>query len=115
MDQPVPKVSREDVERVVRRDFPTGSFSEVLAILDGYGLEDYHQEKARVQLAVLKLADGSLEKLRREIEEAKCDFRDVLSAAEYPAYPWDAHKLPPQEQKRIIDSDWKQYAGWLNR
>lgn len=115
MDQPTPRVSRADVERIARRDFPHASFVEVLAILDKYGAEDYHREKDRVQLAVLKLAGGSREKLRREIEEAKCDYRDVLSPAEYPSYPWDARKLPAGERKKIIAADWKQYMDWLNR
>ena len=115
MDQPTPQVSRSDVERVVRRDFPANMFSEMLGILDQYGTEDYHREKERVQLAVLKLAGGSQERLRRAIEEAKCDYRDVLAPAEYPDYPWDAAKLPEKEQRRIIDGDWKQYSDWLSR
>jgi hypothetical protein len=115
MDQPTPKVSRADVERVALRDFSRASLVEVMAILDEYGAEDHHREKDRVQLAVLKLAGGRREMLRREIEAAKLDFRDILSPAEYPTYPWDADKLPPQEQKKIIAADWKQYTDWLNR
>jgi hypothetical protein len=41
---------------------------------DMFGLE-------RVRFAVLKLSGGKLEKLRREIEEAKKDWRDTLMAA----------------------------------
>lgn len=115
MDQPTPRVSRADVERIALRDFSSASLVEVLAILDEYGAEDHHREKDRVQLAVLKLSGGNRERLRREIEEAKCDYRDVLSPAEYPTYPWDAHKLPPEERKKIIAADLKQYTDWLNR
>jgi hypothetical protein len=35
----------------------------------------------RLQFAVLKLSDGSLEQLRREIEGAHFDWRDTLVAA----------------------------------
>lgn len=110
MDQPVPNVSRADVERVVRRDFADEDFDTILSLLDEYS----DSEKARVQLAILKLAKGSAECLLREIEQAKCDYRDVLASAEYPDYPWDAEKLPESDQKRIIQADWKQYDDWLN-
>ncbi len=60
MHQPTPSVSRADVERVVRRDFPKGAALEVLTALDRYGVEEYELERDRVQLAVLKLARGNL-------------------------------------------------------
>lgn len=115
MVQLTPKVSRADVERVLRRDFPSNLLSDVLQILDEYGTEEHHREKERVQLAVLKLSAGSQERLRREIQETKCDYRDVLSPAEYPDYPYHITALSNEEQKRIIDADWKQYSDWLNR
>ena len=44
--------------------------------MDKFGLE-------RVRFAVLKLSSGNLEKLRREVEEAKKDWRDTLMAADF--------------------------------
>jgi hypothetical protein len=111
-------VSHLDVQRVVRREFPEEEIAGVLTTLNEYGTEDYHREKERVQLAVLKLAGGSREKLRYEIEGAKCDYRDVLGPAEYPGYTKKAFridKLSEEEQKRLIDADWKQYQDWLSR
>jgi len=35
--EPTPKVTRDDVEQMVRRDFPAEQFAEVAAILDEYG------------------------------------------------------------------------------
>jgi hypothetical protein len=35
----------------------------------------------RIRFAVLKLSRGDLERLRREIEGAHCDWRDTLMAA----------------------------------
>jgi hypothetical protein len=112
--QPTPTVTRGDVERVIRRDFPAELFAQVLAVLDEYE----HRERERVQLAVLKLAGGSMKRLRYEIEGAKCDYRDVLSPAEYPSYTkkmFRMSKLPAEEQQRIIDADWKQYQDCLAR
>ena len=57
-----------------------------MVVLNEYGTEKWHLERYRVQLAALKLASGNLRKLRFAIEDAKKDYRDVLSAAEYPGY-----------------------------
>ena len=114
MDQPIPEVSRADVERIVRRDFAAAIFATVVAFLDDYEA-DNERGRSRVQLAMLKLADGSLEVLRREVAEAKRDYRDVLCAAEYPGFCWDSHRLPKEEREKIIDADWQQYTEWLNR
>jgi hypothetical protein len=114
--QPTPTVTSADVERIIRRDFPADRVPEVFAMLDEYGRESWHRETHRVRVAALKLAAGSMERLRYEIEGAKCDYRDVLAAAEYPGYfrrvPGPG-KLPVEEEQRIIDADWKQYHDWL--
>ena len=118
MNQPTPTVSRTDVERVVRRDFPADAFRDVITTLDKYGVEDYERERDRVQLAVLKLARGSLESLRRELDGAKCDYRDTLLSAEYPGYGkkmFHLDKASEEEKRRVIDADWKQYNDWLTR
>ena len=116
--QPHATVSRAEVERVVKRDFPPGQFDEVMATLDEYGTEDWQRERDRVQAAVLKLAGGSLEALRRHIEWAKRDYRDVLGPAEYPLYTkkmFRIGQLSAEERRRIIDADWKQYQEWFTR
>lgn len=116
MDQPTPKVTRNDVERVVRRDFGLDMVSEVLSILDEYGTEDYHRERDRVQLSVLKLAGGNRENLIREVALARSDYRDTLLAAEYPICAkkiFRMDRLPDEELKKIYDADWKRYTEWL--
>ena len=116
--QPIPQVTAEDVERVARRDFSADEHSTVMATLSEYGTEKWQREPARVHLAALKLADGSVQKLRACIELAKSDYRDVLAAAEYPAYHkigFRVGKLPAEEQGRIISSDWRQYEEWLKK
>lgn len=117
MNQPIPQISRADVARIAHRDFPAEAI-DVLKELDEYGSEEYHHGKERVQLAVLKLAAGSREMLRQELENAKCDYRDVLSPAEYPGYTrkwFHVQSLPETEQQRLIEADWKQYNDWLRQ
>ena len=115
-DQPVPDVTFNDVERIVRRDFPSEQFDTVMAMLKQYGTEKWHRESARVQLAILKLSHGDLHKLHIVIDVAKKDYRDVMAPAEYPEYSRRLHtrELPVEVQERIIRSDWDQYQKWLH-
>ena len=98
--QPVPKVTRRHVERIVRRDFPSEQFEEVMAILDKYGKEKFEVDIDRVQLDVLKLSSGKVDSLRKNTLAAKSDYRDVISAAEYPDHN--------------VEQDWQQYLSWAN-
>ena len=87
-------------------------------MLNEYGTEKWHREPTRVQLAALKVANGSVQKLRASIDSAKRDYRDTLAAAEYPAYfkiGFRVRELPEKERRRIIDEDWRQYEEWLKR
>ena len=116
--QPVPQITAADIERVVRRDFSEAQVDDVLAILAEYGTEQWHREPARVKLAALKLADGSLEKLRHAIARAKRDYRDVLGPAEYPKFSQQklrVVRLRSQERERIYTDDWQQYERWLRK
>lgn len=115
--QPAPKVSRSDVLRVVRRDFRGVPETEVVAVLDRYGTSDWQRERNRVQLAVLKLANGDLEALRQHTDIACSDYRDVLAAAEYPAYSQHSWSTPlaPGERAKTFEADWNQYQTWLQR
>ncbi|MBZ5530653.1 MAG: hypothetical protein LAO20_04410 [Acidobacteriia bacterium] len=114
----MPNVTPNDVERIVRREFQEEQFVTVMAILGRYGTEKHHREASRVQLAALKLASGSVDDLQSNIESATRDYRDILAYAEYPEYfkkGFRVAELPAEEQRRIIDSDWRQYDGWLRR
>ena len=112
--QHVPTVTRADVDRLVRRDFPH-HVTEVLSLLTDYGPDNDTQ---RVRAAILKLAKGNLGALRHEIAVADNDPRDVLAYAEYPGYMRRVpgrNKLPPDQEKQIIDADWAQYQEWFTR
>lgn len=116
--QPIPQVTPDDVERVVCRDFTAADYTTVTAMLNEYGTEKWHRESTRVRPAALKVANGSVQKLRACIDSAKQDYRDALAAAEYPAYckiGFRVRELPEKERRRIIDEDWRQYEEWLKR
>ena len=118
MNQPIPEVTETDVIRIVHREFPTKQFDAVMSILNEYGTEDWQRGANRVRLAVLKLADGDLRALRREIDTAKIDYRDALAYAEYPGYMQKVSpsaRLSEVEIEKIIRADWTQYQSWLNR
>jgi hypothetical protein len=118
VSQPTPDVTPDDVERVVRRDFPSDQVPNVTALLNERktGSLEYGP---RVQLAALKLANGSLEQLRACLETATRDYRDVLVPAEYPEYSRIVFRLHQKmsitEHNRVIKSDWRQYEEWLRR
>jgi hypothetical protein len=76
--------TREDVLAAVGEQFPDHDAATVLALLDRYGTRRPEPERERVQLAVLKLSGGDIEKLRHNLEVARQDYRDVLYWAEYP-------------------------------
>jgi hypothetical protein len=108
----LPDVTPGDVERVVRRDFRSEQFENVMIILKEYG------EGPRVRLAALKLANGDANKLQDWIDAAKRDYRDLLVAAEYPEHfkiRGARRQLPAKEEQRLVDADWRQYETWLRR
>jgi hypothetical protein len=111
-------VTAADIERVVRRDFAETQVADALAILAEYGPQPWHREPARVKLAALKLASGTLEGLRQAIDRAKLDYRDVLAPAEYPKYTqfgFRARRLRSRVQQQIFADDWRQYELWLKK
>ena len=90
---------------------------DILKILDRYGVEVDEDSRSRVQLAVLKLSDGDIDKLADLVQIAKKDYRDVLAWAEYPeemrTSPAEMKALPPKEVRAIRRRDREQYLQWL--
>jgi hypothetical protein len=76
----IPPCLRNRVAERIREDFPTHAQATVARLLDEYD----EREVERVQLAILHLAAGDVEKLRHYVQQAKLDYRDVLYWAEYP-------------------------------
>ena len=116
--QPIPKVGDEDVERIVRRDFPLALQEQVRAALARYGREPWEREPPRVRLAILRLAHGDAAAVERHLRVAKTDYRDVLAAAEYPGASIEWGKLSAltaDERAKLHAADWEQYRAWLAR
>jgi hypothetical protein len=112
--QPVPDVSLDDVKRIIQRDFPTLRVEHVIAAL---GELDNRWNSARVQLAALKLANGSLKVLKKRVAAANQDWRDVVVAAEHPGY-WKVNyksTMSKDKRQRIVDNDCVRYRSWLRR
>jgi hypothetical protein len=102
------------VEALVARLFKPEVRAEVANVLAQYGTQAHEREEIRVRVAVLKLSEGSLDRLRELVARATRDYRDVLAWAEYPeelrSPTW---RLPAAERARIRTADRAQYLAWL--
>lgn len=106
--------SRELVLKKLRASFGSAErAAEALVSLDRYGIEAWHRERERVQLAILKQCDGDLGRLRKLVELASSDYRDVLVGAEYPEQFAAPFNTPPAEMAIIRKRDREQYEAWL--
>ena len=74
--------TREAVIAAARAAFPSSDTKVIVELLDLYGTELYERERARAQLAILSLSQGSQDKLLQFIQAAKTDYRVVLSWVE---------------------------------
>lgn len=114
MRQPTPSVTENDVERIVRRDYPANVAGEILELIASISV----REKPRVVLACLKIASGNLDRLRGNLSSASGYYRELLGEAEYPLATrrWSRiQSLPEDEVRAIYDKDWRQYSEWLTR
>jgi len=58
------------------------------SMLLNYPTEAWHGEVERVRIGILRICQGNLERMRRLVDVAKRDYRDLLMLAEYmPADP----------------------------
>ncbi|WP_078816044.1 hypothetical protein [Prosthecobacter debontii] len=116
--QPCPKITKDDVHRIIRRDFGTNQVARVNAILSRYGEADWQREPDRVHLAILKMAQGDIEKVESCTTTACSDYRDVLVAAEYRRYAeltWPGRSTPALEQEKAAEEDRAECQAWLRR
>ncbi|MGI8688730.1 MAG: hypothetical protein ACR2M3_09135 [Thermomicrobiales bacterium] len=68
-----------EVVAAVAHSFPAEERAEALAILSAYGAGPDEPERTRVRLAIIRLSDGSLTRLRYFTDQAKQEYRDVLA------------------------------------
>jgi hypothetical protein len=101
--------------RIIEKMFPREEDQDlVVNILGQYGHEGFHPEVDRVRMAILKLAGKSPERVRYYTLMACRDYRDVLSAAEYPSLMVDFNlrKKDPDRYDELIIEDLRQYQEW---
>lgn len=77
-----------DVVAAVVRTFPAEERAEALAILSAYGVGPDEPDRTRVRLAIIRLSDGSLNRLQYFTDQAKQEYRDVIA--------WDAEIAAPR-------------------
>ena len=108
--------TRELVIAKVESMFPAEWRDIVLAELDRYP-GDSAEGRARVQLAVLKGANGDVEKVAEWIDVALRDFRDVIAPTEYPRQTAlgfvGTDALSAAEREEVIRRDREQWLEWL--
>lgn len=113
------KYKRDLVLTKIKKIFPHEAPSTIMSILDLCNSSDKNEEgRVRIQLAILKLCQGKIDKLKHYIEIAKSDYRDVIGPAEYPR-AWKigfvgTSKLDKSARQRLIEEDLRQYQDWLN-
>lgn len=114
MTQPVPTVTPDDIDRLVRRDFPGLDPVEVISKLHNY--RQTFGSNERVLAAILKLASGDASAVDRYVDAANADPRDVLAWAEYPRY---LNEVSPSttgaSRDFAVRADWEQYRSWFDR
>lgn len=75
------------------------------------------QSLEQIRLAVVKLANGNLDDLRRQVQTAKSDWRDVIMAAESPELMRigvvEYDRLDEQSRAALAARDRQQYLDWL--
>ena len=113
-----PYFRRELVEAKVKSLFPQRAPGEILKLLDIDMPPVFELE--RVQLDILKLSNGDIEKLHHYIELAKSerDFMKVINLAESPESSkrdLNDKDLFWGEHKKEIERDFRQYLKWLKK
>ena len=112
MRQATPAYQEQDLDRVIVRDYGSYESGGVKSILGRYGQKEWQREKLRVKMACLKLADGNIQALKKWVNVAGDDYRDIIALAEYPAY---MQAKTDAQKAKAIDTDWKALQIWLHR
>lgn len=96
----------------MKREFPDEEFATVMATLNEY-VPRYNDNPIPVRLAALRLANGSVSRLRDEIESAKRDYRDVILPAVYPSYSKIGGARLSSKKRKIFESERQKYEDWF--
>lgn len=111
--QPVAKVTTQQVEKLIAREFPEHIEEVTLKFYKVKG--DNSNGINRISAAILKLANRDLSSIDHYIEMANADSRDVLSQAEYRRFSkLGFDDFDKNRMKSIYLNDWLEYSNWLN-
>ena len=113
-----PLFTHDVVRKIIRREFPQHTESEVFDILKAYKPES-EEFANRVHLDSIKLSEGSLAELQQLIRVANQDFRDIVMPAENPrlhqmgvvAYAYSSE----DEKDQITNDDLNDYLTWIQK
>jgi hypothetical protein len=72
-----------DIESYVRRVFATGDQLAAIELLEGARSHDGSAANPRLQRCALFASDGTLKRLRYQVNGIAHDYRDVILEAEY--------------------------------
>ncbi len=112
--QPSASVTDKKLDWLIQRDYESKA-PEVKQKLQRI-TSDTHKGKNRISAAILKLSNKDCYKIDYYVAMSNCDFRDVISQAEYPRYSkFGFADLEEQNVKRIYLEDWTEYSKWLNK
>ncbi|WP_339815576.1 hypothetical protein [uncultured Imperialibacter sp.] len=112
--QQTAKISPELLDYLIRREFP----DDIMLVVSRLELLNSENDagRRRISAAVLKLANRDFNELDLLIDKANFDFRDVISAAEYPRN--SAHGFDEQTdemEKSQYRADLEDYSSWLDK
>ena len=115
MKQPTAFFSLKGINKIIRRDYSIYPIKDILKELNKYS--DY--EKYRVWAGILKLSNGNMNRLKKNVIKANNDYRDILAYSEYPEYSdkigFDDDKFTRKELNEIIKRDKQQLDIWRKR
>lgn len=116
---PAPNVTEEDVRRIVEREFAPVLWSHVHGLLKSHAGKHWDGPSPRIHCAAIRLANGNIDKLERELKLACIDFRDVVAPAESPRL-WKiglvgAQRLSSEAREELIVDDFDEYMEWLKK
>lgn len=115
--QPVAKISKELLDKLIRRDLPE-NYEMVKQKLDLIKSDSFNGQN-RLSAAVLKLSNGDLNKIDSYIEMCNSDYRNVVSEAEYPRVSKigfiDMEQTKSSKLREYYLEDWTEYTNWINK
>lgn len=91
--------------------------NDVLTQLQTYGAHSFHREPDRVRLGILYLASRTPDRLDAYIDLACTDYRDLLSAAEYPhsSRHWGLRERDPAKYAKLRAREDREYLAWVEQ